>query len=63
MGIEPTPEAWEAAVLPLNYTRLRNEAYHKRLADSVNTALCNGRTARLRATVFEATITGFRSLA
>ena len=21
MGIEPTPEAWEAAVLPLNYTR------------------------------------------
>ena len=23
MGIEPTLEAWEAAVLPLNYTRLR----------------------------------------
>jgi hypothetical protein len=22
MGIEPTPEAWEAAVLPLNYARL-----------------------------------------
>ena len=22
MGIEPTLEAWEAAVLPLNYTRL-----------------------------------------
>lgn len=22
MGIEPTPEAWEASVLPLNYTRL-----------------------------------------
>lgn len=21
MGIEPTPEAWEASVLPLNYTR------------------------------------------
>ena len=21
MGIEPTPEAWEAAVLPLNYAR------------------------------------------
>ena len=23
MGIEPTPQAWEARVLPLNYTRLR----------------------------------------
>jgi hypothetical protein len=22
MGIEPTPEAWEAAVLPLNYARV-----------------------------------------
>ena len=22
MGIEPTPAAWEAAVLPLNYTRV-----------------------------------------
>jgi hypothetical protein len=22
MGIEPTPAAWEAAVLPLNYTRI-----------------------------------------
>ena len=25
MGIEPTPQAWEARVLPLNYTRLRAE--------------------------------------
>lgn len=25
MGIEPTLEAWEAAVLPLNYTRLTIE--------------------------------------
>jgi hypothetical protein len=24
MGIEPTLEAWEAAVLPLNYTRERD---------------------------------------
>ncbi len=24
MGIEPTLEAWEAAVLPLNYTRRLN---------------------------------------
>jgi hypothetical protein len=22
MGIEPTPQAWEAGVLPLNYTRM-----------------------------------------
>ncbi len=24
MGIEPTPSAWKAEVLPLNYTRLAN---------------------------------------
>ena len=24
MGIEPTPSAWKAEVLPLNYTRLTN---------------------------------------
>ena len=23
MGIEPTPSAWEAEVLPLNYTRIK----------------------------------------
>ena len=27
MGIEPTLEAWEASVLPLNYTRLRDPQY------------------------------------
>jgi hypothetical protein len=27
MGIEPTYEAWEAAVLPLNYTRGRRGFY------------------------------------
>ena len=26
MGIEPTPSAWKAEVLPLNYTRLRRSA-------------------------------------
>ncbi len=26
MGIEPTFEAWEAPVLPLNYTRFRDDA-------------------------------------
>ncbi len=25
MGIEPTLEAWEAAVLPLNYTRIEED--------------------------------------
>ncbi len=33
MGIEPTPQAWEAGILPLNYTRkkmrLVNIAYGK----------------------------------
>jgi hypothetical protein len=32
MGIEPTPSAWKAEVLPLNYTRLVPLPYHK-LAD------------------------------
>jgi hypothetical protein len=27
MGIEPTLAAWEAAVLPLNYTRLKARFY------------------------------------
>jgi hypothetical protein len=27
MGIEPTLAAWEAAVLPLNYTRVRGVLY------------------------------------
>ena len=26
MGIEPTLAAWEAAVLPLNYTRMRHQS-------------------------------------
>jgi hypothetical protein len=28
MGIEPTFEAWEAPVLPLNYTRQRSGYYN-----------------------------------
>ncbi len=28
MGIEPTYAAWEAAVLPLNYTRAPGALYH-----------------------------------
>ncbi len=31
MGIEPTLAAWEAAVLPLNYTRI--ERQHERLPE------------------------------
>ena len=29
MGIEPTPSAWKAEVLPLNYTRTNNTAFLK----------------------------------
>lgn len=29
MGIEPTPRAWEAPILPLNYTRLVSGGYSK----------------------------------
>ncbi len=32
MGIEPTLEAWEAAVLPLNYTREVFEIIRQTLA-------------------------------
>ena len=32
MGIEPTLEAWEAAVLPLNYTREVLEIIRQTLA-------------------------------
>ena len=28
MGIEPTSSAWKAEVLPLNYTRCGDRAYH-----------------------------------
>jgi hypothetical protein len=31
MGIEPTSEAWEASILPLNYARAASK-YMKRLA-------------------------------
>lgn len=43
MGIEPTLAAWEAAVLPLNYTRVT--AQSKRTAGEWQ---CRGRGARLR---------------
>lgn len=29
MGIEPTSSAWEADILPMNYTRLLETLYHK----------------------------------
>lgn len=37
MGIEPTPQAWEARVLPLNYTRLRwpEAGYLSRPGDAI----------------------------
>jgi hypothetical protein len=41
MGIEPTLAAWEAAVLPLNYTRGVRELYSVR-RPSRNDAQCLG---------------------
>ena len=34
MGIEPTPSAWKAEVLPLNYTRLTYH-HHQNLVEGV----------------------------
>ena len=39
MGIEPTLAAWEAAVLPLNYTRF----YAPERCYSITASLTNGR--------------------
>ena len=38
MGIEPTLEAWEAAVLPLNYTRGLDRNNHYTRSDNANSA-------------------------
>ncbi len=44
MGIEPTSKAWEAFVLPLNYTRVRSIAVHHTIvchtALFLNTSWC-----------------------
>ena len=37
MGIEPTLEAWEAAVLPLNYTRIGCPGYARPLRQVCST--------------------------
>ena len=34
MGIEPTQSAWEADILPLNYTRVQEVLYHKTKSQS-----------------------------
>ena len=36
MGIEPTPSAWEAEVLPLNYTRRMAETREFNIAAAVS---------------------------
>ena len=36
MGIEPTLEAWEAAVLPLNYTRELDRNNHYTRSDNAH---------------------------
>ncbi len=38
MGIEPTPSAWKAEVLPLNYTRLTLPHYKQRNANQAECA-------------------------
>jgi hypothetical protein len=38
MGIEPTLSAWEAEVLPLNYTRKNSKAYFRLFLRPVNLA-------------------------
>ena len=43
MGIEPTLAAWEAAVLPLNYTRVR--------ADTLRCQVAAGNARRVRKSV------------
>ncbi len=35
MGIEPTSKAWEAFILPLNYTRIRGEIHRLRIETQV----------------------------
>lgn len=37
MGIEPTLPAWEAGVLPLNYTRLGRDSKRVNIAISLKT--------------------------
>ena len=42
-GIEPSYAAWEAAVLPLNYTRTRFDALAERYRGSTDCSRCAGR--------------------
>ena len=43
MGIEPTPQAWEAHVLPLNYTRsLAAGGYLERVFSATQILVSNG---------------------
>lgn len=49
MGIEPTYEAWEAAVLPLNYTRDPAGFYCDARAGSSHPSMRVARTVTMRA--------------
>ena len=40
MGIEPTSKAWEALVLPLNYTRMMVERKHHTNSPGVGDIAC-----------------------
>ncbi len=48
-GIEPSYEAWEAAVLPLNYTRIAADFSLMRADDGRLTAFSGAFAARRRA--------------
>ena len=42
MGIEPTPSAWKAEVLPLNYTRILGKALNSASTKLLNLILVEG---------------------
>lgn len=49
MGIEPTLAAWEAAVLPLNYTRVGSKSMTRRRGRQIGLQPATGLTGKHRA--------------
>lgn len=48
MGIEPTSQAWEARVLPLNDTRMNDVGNAYAVLSGVSTILCGNEMAKNR---------------
>ena len=42
MGIEPTSQAWEARILPMNYTRV-GWGYYSKVKPKMQGGFCHGR--------------------